>query len=123
MIPQSSVSFGKQNDLCDLSFVPFIVLSRCFESAKVSTVGAEKAQQIRIQALNNGTMDVILALLSYYSNQKQQKSPMRPSGDLVVNQLISRLNIFYTDFQAIIQIFNDSKHRPINKKGTSLLIQ
>jgi hypothetical protein len=69
-----------------------------------------------MQALENGTLDVILALLSHYSNQKQHNSPMRPTGDLVVNQLISRLNIFYTDFQAIIQMFNETKHRPINKK-------
>lgn len=97
--------------LDDKMLVPFIVLSRCFENATVSKVGAEKAEKIRMQALNNGTIDVLLTLLSHYSNQRPLKQPIRQEGDLLVTQLISRLFLFHSDVQAIVLMFNEAQRR------------
>lgn len=110
-------SIFKQNESDDLIFVPFIVLSRCLENASVSKVGAEAAQKIRTQALENGTIEVILKLLSDYSNHKKKKSSVHPNGDRVVIQLINRLLFFFSDFQTIAQVFNESKPRPSSKKS------
>lgn len=101
----------------DTILVPFIVLSRCFENASVSKVGAQKAEQLRRQALDNGTIDVVLTLLSHYSNQRPQKLPIRPSGDFIVTQLINRLFLFMADSQSIVTIFNESKQKQRNNSG------
>ncbi|KAI6238416.1 Baculoviral IAP repeat-containing protein 6 [Aphelenchoides fujianensis] len=89
-----------------LMLVPFLVLSRCFENANPSRMTGENAERIRLEALENGTMDVILTLLSHYGHQKPARTPIRPNGDLVVAQLISRLIAFASDVQSVVGLFN-----------------
>ena len=101
-------------------FVPFITLTRCFENATVEKVGA-KAEQIRVQALNNGAIDLTLFLLAHYSSQQSKKKALRDSDDLLVTRLVHRLVSFINDSQSIVKLFNESKQKQRFASGKSLI--
>lgn len=118
LMPTSlSALYANKSKKEESMLAPFVALARCFENAAVSKVGADEATRIRMQAMNNGTIDVLLTLLSHYSNQRPQFCTIRPTGDLVVTQLMSRLFLFYPDVQTVFKMFNEPRQKPISNFG------
>ncbi|CAD5206748.1 unnamed protein product [Bursaphelenchus okinawaensis] len=90
--------------LDQIALVPFFVLSKCFETYYPPNCTMQEAESVRIQTMNNGTIDVLMTLLSYYSHQNANKKPIRPSGDLSSTRLLEQMISFNEEYQQIIDI-------------------
>lgn len=106
-----------------LALVPFFALSKCFEQAYPPNGTLQNAEDVRSQAMEEGTVDVLLTLLAYYSHQKPQIKPLRINGDLPVTELLDRLISFSgnePDSSMLVQQFKNSHQNPKPTLAVSL---
>ncbi|KAI6178303.1 UBC core domain-containing protein [Aphelenchoides besseyi] len=117
----SSLDVSNRNDseMERLMLVPFLVLSSCFEHLHPRKHNQLEAEKVRLYALENGTMDVILTLLSYFGHQKPAKTPIRATGELVVTQLVTRLISLTSDIQSIFGLFNAIGGKPTHRRAST----
>ncbi|KAI6202918.1 hypothetical protein M3Y94_00496400 [Aphelenchoides besseyi] len=117
----SSLDVSNRNDseMERLMLVPFLVLSSCFENVHPRKSNESEAEKLRLHALENGTMDVVLTLLSHFGHQKPAKTPLRPTTDLVVTQLVTRLISLSSDVQSIFGLFSAVGAKPTQRRASA----